>query len=195
MQRDYVERRRYDLSDRLTIVIQFTIIWLLIVLITMGKLGIIEAIIGLIVFAFFSKVFPNWSENKKPWIVIAILFSIASWNGMSIFTIAWSTFLIFLDNLIVLAVTEFSFEFVGSKLKIRSNGVYGDPPWWIKVVAWPFSFVLALFGIKNQPVLAYAVIIGLVGIPAIILDYKHLFSFVYYGTLAICLYRNRKADK
>lgn len=194
-QREYVKRRRYDIADRLAIVIQFTVIWLLIVLITIGKLGILGAIIGLIIFKALVTAFPNWSANKQPWIVLAILFGIAGWNGLSVIMIAWKTFLTFLDNLIVLAVTEFSFEFIDGKLKIRSNGKHGDPPCWIKVVAYPFAFVLNLFGIKNQPVLAYAVIIGLVGIPAILWDYRQLFSFVYYGMLAICLYYNRKANK
>ena len=195
IKREYVERRRYDVADRLAIVIEFTIIWLIIALIALGKLGIFDALIGLIIFSLCTNIFAKFFENKQPWLVFAILFCIASWNGGPIHTIMWSTLLKFLDNLVVLAITEFSFEFVDSKLKIRSNGKYGDPPAWLKVIAYPFALVLAMFGIKNQPVLAYAVLIGLVGIPAILLDYRELFSFAYYVTLAVCLYRNRKANK
>ena len=71
-QREYVKRRRYDIADRLAIVIQFTVIWLLIVLITIGKLGILGAIIGLIIFKALVKFSGNFIKHHLPGLYVLL---------------------------------------------------------------------------------------------------------------------------
>lgn len=195
MQREYVHQRKNDIAGRITIVVQFTILWLVIVLMAMGKLGFLQCLIGIGIILIINRLFSKWATNKQPWILLVILIGIASWNGMSALTVGWQTFLRFLSNLIILYVTEFSFEFVDSKLKIRSNGKYGEVPYPLAVIVWPIAAVLNIFGIKNQPVLAYAVLIGLVAIPAIIFNKLLIFELVYDVCIAVCLYCNRKANK
>ncbi len=139
----YVDERRYDVGNRVSIAITFAIgLWLFSWIFSIKHLGLIEGII---------------------------------------------------NNLVLVFVTEFSFEFHEKKLMVRSNGEFYELDGILKMVTYPFACICSLFGLKNQPIWAWLTACGY--IYAMLFHNWQVFDSCAHLVLMYILYRNRKKNK
>ena len=98
-----------------------------------------------------------------------------------------------INNLVLVFVTEFSFEFHEKKLMVRSNGEFYELDGILKMVTYPFACICSLFGLKNQPIWAW--LTACVYIYAMLFHNWQVFDSCAHLVLMYILYRNRKKNK
>lgn len=140
----------------------------------------------------------NYAEERKNTsidrVALAILMAIILWGGSKLLSIEHLSLVKgIVVNIFLMLSVEFSFEFKDGVLKVRSNGKFYDLDGFLKFITWPFAKILALFGLKNQPIWGY--LVGGLYIYFMIFKNFQIVDGVFHLITMYTLYKNRKENK
>lgn len=127
-------------------------------------------------------------------ISIAITFAVALWAFSSLLGIKHLGLIEgIINNLVLVFVTEFSFEFHEKKLMVRSNGEFYELDGVLKLITYPFALLFSAFGLRNQPIWAW--LTACIYIYAMLFHNWQVFDSIVHLLIMYVLYKNRKENK